>query len=124
MAAPETGGRTDTIDAPVDKIVDALLDFDSYPEWSANMPEVRGLDRDADDRPSLVEFHVDAKVRRIRYVARYTYDLPDGFDWEMVEGDVKALRGGYRFVPEQIRTAAYRRLIDSQSRPDYIWLCG
>ncbi|WP_375476103.1 SRPBCC family protein [uncultured Jatrophihabitans sp.] len=95
----ETGGLTQAIAAPADKIVAALLDFDSYPEWSDNMLAVRVMERDDEARPLLVRFVVDAKVRKVRYTSRYRYDLPHGFSWHMEHGDLKSLSGSYRFEP-------------------------
>lgn len=97
--AREQGGRRDTVDAPLEEVVAALLDFERYPQWSSTFAQVRVLERDAEGRGALVAFAVDAKVRRVRYTSRYEYDLPHGFRWHMEHGDVKALRGGYTFAP-------------------------
>jgi uncharacterized membrane protein len=97
----ETGGLTDTIDAPVDKIVEALLDFDSYPEWQGAMLETTVKERDDEGRPSVVEFYVDAKIRKVRYTSGYTYDLPNGFSWQQISGDLKDNQGSYSFTPRE-----------------------
>ena len=97
--ALEGGGRTEFVAAPVERIVDVLLDVEHYPQWQAIMLDVRVQERDDAGRPAVVAFTVDAKVRKVRYVTRYTYDLPHGYRWDYVSGDLEDLRGSYRFAP-------------------------
>lgn len=70
---------------------DAVRDFEAYPAWSSNVQGVRLLGDD------VVEFEVDAKVRKVRYVLRYFFEEPTRVWWEYVEGDVKSVEGEYRF---------------------------
>lgn len=95
----ETGGRTETFAAPVERIVAALLDVDSYPQWQSVMVSSDVWERDGEGRPTLAEFHVDARVRKVRYVSRCEYDLPHRITWHQVEGDLKELREVYTFTP-------------------------
>lgn len=90
---------TQVIAAPPEKIIDALLDFESHPRWQQHVTSCRVLERDAEGRGTLVEERIDARVRAIRVLARYTYDLPHGLRWEQVEGDVANLSCRYRFEP-------------------------
>jgi uncharacterized membrane protein len=94
-------GLTDVVDAPPDKIIAALTDFESFPEWQAAVMECEVLERDAEGRGSLVRMKVDAKVRKVEYVVRYTYDLPHGLSWEQVSGDLKENTGRYTFAPRE-----------------------
>jgi uncharacterized membrane protein len=94
-----SAGLTDVVEAPVDKIVAALTDFESFPEWQAAVLECEVLERDGEGRGSLVRMKVDAKVRKVEYVVRYTYDLPNGLSWEQVSGDLKENTGRYTFAP-------------------------
>jgi uncharacterized membrane protein len=95
----DTAGLTEVIDAPVDKIVEALTSFETFPEWQGAVMECEVLERDDEGRGSLVRMKVDAKVRKVDYVVRYTYDLPNGFKWEQVSGDLKENTGVYTFSP-------------------------
>lgn len=95
----DSTGLTDVVQAPPDKIIEALTDFETFPEWQAAVLECEVLERDADGRGSLVRMKVDAKVRKVDYVVRYTYDLPNGFRWEQVSGDLKENTGVYTFAP-------------------------
>jgi uncharacterized membrane protein len=92
-------GLTDVVNAPVDKIVGALTDFESLPEWQGSVMECEVLERDDEGRGSLIRMKVDAKIRKVDYVVRYTYDLPNGFRWNQVSGDLKANTGSYTFSP-------------------------
>ena len=92
-------GLTDVVNAPVDKIVDALTDFESFPSWQASVLEAEVLERDAEGRGSLVRMKVDAKIRKVDYVVRYSYDLPNGLSWEQTSGDLKENTGRYTFAP-------------------------
>jgi uncharacterized membrane protein len=86
----------------------ALLDFASYPEWQSAVQDVNVRDDGA------VEFSVDAKVRRIRYVLRYHAEPPSRLWWEYVEGDAKNVAGEYRLddLGDGRTRATYRLDID------------
>src|SRR5881398_1688639 len=70
----DSAGLTDVIAAPADKIIDALTDFETFPEWQGAVLECEVLERDDDGRGSLVRMKVDAKVRKVEYIVRYAYD--------------------------------------------------
>jgi uncharacterized membrane protein len=95
----DSTGHTDVIAAPADKIIDALTDFDTFTDWQAAVLECEVLERDASGRGSLVRMKVDAKIRKMDYVVRYTYDLPNSLGWDQVSGDLKENTGTYSFSP-------------------------
>jgi uncharacterized membrane protein len=97
----DSHGLTDVVNAPVDKIVEALTDFESFPDWQAAVMETEVLERDDAGRGSLVRMKVDAKIRKVEYVVRYSYDLPNGLSWEQTSGDLKENTGRYTFAPRQ-----------------------
>ena len=92
---------TDVIAAPPDKIIEALTDFETFPDWQAAVMECEVLERDAEGRGSLVRMKVDAKIRKVDYVVRYSYDLPHALSWEQVSGDLKENTGNYTFAPRE-----------------------
>jgi ribosome-associated toxin RatA of RatAB toxin-antitoxin module len=97
----DTDAYSEVIDAPQDKIVDALLDFDHYTEWQSGMLECTVKERDEEGRGSLIEMYVDAKIKKIRYTTRYFYDLDNGrFGFDLVDGDLKECTGRYRIEPQ------------------------
>jgi uncharacterized membrane protein len=95
----DSTGLTEVVAAPVDKIVDALTSFETFPEWQGAVLECEVLERDDEGRGSLVRMKVDAKVRKVEYVVRYSYDLPNALSWEQVSGDLKENTGKYTFAP-------------------------
>lgn len=94
----EQGGFTDVVRATPKEIVETLLDFESYPQWQAGVLETTVLERDEQGRGSLIEMHVDAKIRKVRFTVRYSYDEPHGLGWDYVSGDLKDNQGRYTFV--------------------------
>jgi uncharacterized membrane protein len=94
----DSTGLTEVVNAPVDKIVDALTSFETFPEWQGAVMECEVLERDDEGRGSLVRMKVDAKVRKVEYVVRYSYDLPNSLRWEQVSGDLKENTGKYTFA--------------------------
>ncbi len=109
----EHAERSIEVDAPVTACFDAVLDFESYPEWQSAVVDCRVRERDAEGRGSVVETVIDAKLRRVRYVLAYTYDPPGGISWELVEGDPKSIDGEYVFAPSGGGTlVTYRLAVD------------
>jgi uncharacterized membrane protein len=94
----DSTGFTDVIAAPADKIIEALTDFETFPEWQAAVMECEVLERDGDGRGSRVRMKVDAKIRKVEYVVRYSYDLPNSLSWAQVSGDLKENTGKYTFA--------------------------
>ena len=91
---------SEVINAPQDKIVDALTDFEHFPEWQSGVLECAVRERDDEGRGTLVSMHVDAKIKKIRYTTRYWYDLDNGrMGFDLVEGDLKECTGRYTFEP-------------------------
>jgi uncharacterized membrane protein len=97
--ANDSTGLTEVVNAPADKIIDALTDFDTFPDWQAAVLECEVLERDDEGRGSLVRMKVDAKIRKVDYVVRYTYDLPNSLGWDQESGDLKENTGRYTFTP-------------------------
>ncbi len=95
----DAGGLTAIVAAAPQAVLATLLDVENYPTWQTIMKSCEVLERDGDGRPQLVEFVVDAKVRTVRYVSRYTYDLPAGFSWDLERGDLKRNSGRYVLAP-------------------------
>jgi len=72
-------------------------------------------ERDEQGRGSLVEFYVDAKIKKIRYLTRYFYDLDNGrFGWDYVSGDLKECTGRYDLVPQDDGSTAVTVNIETE----------
>ena len=103
------------IEAPIAACYEAIADFESYPDWQSAVERVEVLERDGSGRGTLVEVHVDAKLRRVRYRLDYRHEPPARLWWEFVEGDgVEAIEGEFAFerLGERRTRAVYRLGVD------------
>jgi ribosome-associated toxin RatA of RatAB toxin-antitoxin module len=90
--------RTAEIDAPPQECFDALTDFEHLPSWQGSVRSVRVLERDERGRGTVVEFEVDARVKRVRYRLRQVYDEPHRLGSEYLGGDFRDFTGEWRFI--------------------------
>jgi uncharacterized membrane protein len=72
---------------------DALLEYESFPEWQRAVKSVEVEKRDRSGRGRDVAFEIDAKVKTIHYRLRYSYEPPHRIAWEYLGGDVKDVDG-------------------------------
>jgi uncharacterized membrane protein len=99
----------------------ALLDYETFPDWQRAVKSVAVLSRDDEGRGREVEFEIDAKLRSVRYVLRYSYDPPGWIGWEYVEGDVKDVGGEFVLgqADDGVTLATYRLTLDAG-----VWMPG
>ena len=76
---------------------DALVDYESFPDWQRAVRDCEVLTRDRDGRGKEVAFQIDAKIRSIRYTLDYSYEEPHLISWRYVEGDVRDVDGEFVF---------------------------
>lgn len=88
-----------SIEAPVALCYEAIADFESYPSWSAPVTKTVVLERYPDGAPRRVEFHLDMKLKTVRYVLEYVWEPPCRLTWKLVEGDLADVEGSYVFAP-------------------------
>ncbi len=102
------------IEATAEEIFDVATDFEAYPEWNANIKKVEIRKTDSKGRPTEVWFEVDAKIKKVRYTLKYSYNgAPEQFSWKLLEGDVKELSGSYVFDEfEDVTDVTYETTID------------
>ena len=102
------------IEASAEEIFEVATDFETYPEWNENIKKVEVKENDDDGNPSRVWFEVDARVKTVRYTLQYDYsEAPEGFSWDLVDGDVKQLSGAYRFDEfDDVTDVTYELSID------------
>ena len=100
---------------------DAVIDFESYPEWQQAVEDCEVLSRDDDGRARRVRFVIDAKVKRVTYTLDYSYDEPHAISWDFVEGDPKHVEGEFLFEDQGDGTtlATYKLRLDAG-----VWLPG
>ena len=89
-----------TILASAQDCFDAAVDFESYPEWAADIKEATVLSRDDRNRAVDVEFRAAAMGRSTTYTLRYFYGSnPLRIAWRLQRGDAtRRLDGEYEFL--------------------------
>jgi ribosome-associated toxin RatA of RatAB toxin-antitoxin module len=94
------GGLSESlvINADPENIKEALLDFESYPDWMSGVDEIEVLKHDRKGRGTEVRYVVDAVMAKIRYVLKYTYG-EDRIEISYVEGDLEDCNASYEFEP-------------------------
>ena len=106
----------DSIDvkASAQEIFDVATDFDAYPEWNPNIKKVEIEQRDDTGMPVRVWMEVDAKLKVVSYSLGYDYsEAPESFSWSLIEGDVKELRGSYKFDEfDDVTEVTYEMTVD------------
>jgi len=101
LTMAETATDTITIAAAPDEVWAIATDLERYPEWAHDVKDVVITSRDADGRPSQVEFRTSALGRSTHYTLQYDYSqAPQSLAWTMVKGDIqRSIDGAYKFEP-------------------------
>src|SRR5262245_61149258 len=89
------GKATTEIEAPIAEVFAAAADVEGSPRWQPEIKRAECLERDPDDRQTLVSTETDAKVRTLQSTLRFSYDEPTTIRWEQTDGDLKAVRGSW-----------------------------
>jgi coenzyme Q-binding protein COQ10 len=102
------------VPAPRDEVWAAFLDYERTPTWQRALASSRVLTRDEQGRGRDVEFVVDVRLRRVRYVLRHAYEEPETITGSYVEGDVRDAWGQWRFedLGDGTTRASFRMRID------------
>jgi ribosome-associated toxin RatA of RatAB toxin-antitoxin module len=98
--------RSAVISAEPQECFDALTDYEALPQWQGAVKAARILERDEHGRGKLVEYEVDATVRKVRYVLEQQYAEPERIGSRYVEGDFKDFAGEWRLLPDDGGTLA------------------
>jgi ribosome-associated toxin RatA of RatAB toxin-antitoxin module len=92
--------RSAEVRAAPEACFDALTDFERLPSWQGAVRSANVLERDAQGRGTVVEYVVDARVKRVRYRLRQVYDRPARLGCEYLGGDFRDFSGEWRFIPD------------------------
>lgn len=85
--------RTIIFDAPLQKAVRVITDYESYPEFLDDITEVTVEKREGHDVIALFRLKV---VMEIEYTLRLTESLPHRISWTLVSGQMmKSNNGGW-----------------------------
>ena len=87
--------------ASLERCREVALDVEHYPEWAADIKEVKVLDRDVEGRAERVRFRAAAFGRSTTYTLAYDHSgAPGTLSWKLEEGDLtRVLDGWYTFEP-------------------------
>jgi ribosome-associated toxin RatA of RatAB toxin-antitoxin module len=87
--------------ASPERLYETVLDFESYPQWAADIKQVTVLERDDEGRGLVVSWRAAAFGRSTSYTLRYDYgDAPKEVSWVLDHGDITSkLDGAYVFEP-------------------------
>jgi carbon monoxide dehydrogenase subunit G len=102
------------IEAPPGEILDAISDFESYPEWVDGIRSAEVLERDGEERGIRVGFEFAAMGFTASYTLAYVYG-EDGVSWTTVEasGALRDVQGEYVLEPLDGDTrVTYRLAVD------------
>ena len=70
---------------------DALVDYESFPDWQRVVKSVEVVSRHRDGRGKHVAFEVDAHAGR--YTLDYSYEEPHHVGWRCLEGQPPSVTG-------------------------------
>jgi ribosome-associated toxin RatA of RatAB toxin-antitoxin module len=99
--AEQTQGTIE-IEATPSEIMEAIADFEAYPDWVDGIKSAEVLERGDDKRPTQVAFEFSAMGFSATYTLLYEYRPEDlGVSWTTLEasGAVKDVEGEYVLDP-------------------------
>ena len=112
---------TKTIDAPASDVMEVLLDFDSYPEWT-DIKAAKVVNTDSEGRATEVWYEVSQFGISARYTLSYVYaDDDGGMSWttkSVEEGPIKAIEGEYVLeeLDEDETEVTYRMTLELKTK--------
>ncbi|MGD0927412.1 MAG: SRPBCC family protein [Streptosporangiaceae bacterium] len=82
-------------------VMAVIADFAAYPQWASAVRSAEVAARDADGRPSLVRFSLDAGMIKDSYGLSYEWD-DSGVRWDLAEPGsvISAMTGGYSLADD------------------------
>jgi ribosome-associated toxin RatA of RatAB toxin-antitoxin module len=110
---PEQTTSTIEIDAPPERVMAVIVDFEDYPTWVQGMKRVEIVERGPDGRAEQVHFALDAGVKD-SYPLAYDYADEHTLRWRLVEGKLmRAMDGTYELTANDAGThVTYRLAVD------------
>lgn len=90
------GEASAEIDAPIEDVWAVVEDVATAPDWQGGLVSLTPIERDDEDRPTLVESESDIKVRTVKTLVRFSYDQgPERLTWVQEKGDLKSVEGAW-----------------------------
>ncbi|MFN2543307.1 MAG: SRPBCC family protein [Actinomycetota bacterium] len=117
----EQAEGTKTIDAPAGDIMEVLIDFESYPEWT-DVKSTKIVNTDSEGRPTAVAYEVSQFGITAKYTLSYDYTPDDGgMTWttkSVEEGPIKDISGEYVLeeLDEDETEVTYRMTLELKTK--------
>jgi ribosome-associated toxin RatA of RatAB toxin-antitoxin module len=89
------GSASAEIDAPVNEVWAVVEDVLTAPDWQGGVVAISALERDDENRATLVEIENDIKVRHVKTRVRFRYEPPTVLSWTQEKGDLKSVTGSW-----------------------------
>jgi len=90
------GSSSEEIDAPMGEVWAVVEDVLTAPDWQGGVVAMSALERDAENRPTLIEIENDIKVRHVKTRVRFRYEPPTVLSWTQEKGDLKSVTGSWK----------------------------
>jgi ribosome-associated toxin RatA of RatAB toxin-antitoxin module len=107
--------HTVEIEAPIATCFDAIVDYESFPEWQSAVISTEVHSRTKDDIGERVSLYLSTKGQKVDYTLLYRYERPTLIEWDFVEGHgVDDVDGHYAFedLGDDRTRATYKLGID------------
>lgn len=86
--------RKEIFDAPIDKVYQVIVDYESYPEFVDGVSDVKVIEQD--EKGALVEYNLNM-IKTFTYRLKLHHDRPHSVTWEFESGDFfKKNRGAWK----------------------------
>lgn len=98
---PDSAIEHAVINAPLDACFAAVHDFESYPEWAADIKATEIVERDDQGRATTVTYRAAAMGRSTTVTLQYDYsEAPSRLTWSLIDGDLlRRYNGAYDLEP-------------------------
>ena len=117
----EQAEGTKTVSASAGDIMEVLIDFESYPEWT-DVKSTKVVNTDSEGRPTEVAYEVSQFGITAKYTLSYVYTDDDGgMTWttkSVEEGPIKSIEGEYVLeeLDEDETEVTYRMILDLKTK--------
>jgi len=91
-----SGSASADIEAPIDAVWAIVQDVDRWPEWQGTLGALRALDHDREQRATVCQIQLDAKVKQIAMKLRCDYQPPTRMSFQRQSGDLDSLAGSWQ----------------------------
>ena len=87
------------IDAPADRVMSVIADFESYPAWAKGVRSAEVVAVGPDDRAEQVAFVLDVPPIKDSYTLEYDWEGEHAVRWRLVQATMlRALDGAYELT--------------------------